>query len=94
MHSSINPPNLYKKLVKQGFKADGIKEKVEKASNIPREILLQETENNNNVSSITLTMSYNRSAPNVSLIPKFWIILIINEHLASTYMSDPMVSFK
>ena len=33
---------LIQKFVERGYKADDIKEKVEQASNIPREILLQE----------------------------------------------------
>ena len=83
------------------YKADDIKEKVEQASNIPREIILQEFEHNNNVSRITLAISYNISAPVVSLIPKYWPILNqeccclnISENLANKYESDPMVSFK
>ena len=83
------------------YKADDIKEKVEQASNIPREIILQEFEHNNNVSRITLAISYNISAPIVSLIPKYWPILNqecyclnISQNLANKYESDPMVSFK
>ena len=57
---------LTQRFVEQGYKADILKEKIEQASNIPREILLSETKNNNNVSRIPLTISYNRSTPNVS----------------------------
>ena len=40
------------------------------ASNIPTEIVLQETKNNRNVSRIPFLMSYKISAPNVSQIMK------------------------
>ena len=43
--------------VEKESKADGVKEKVERASNIPREILLPKIRNKNNVSRIHLTIS-------------------------------------
>ena len=54
------------KSVARGYKFNDIKEKAELASNIPREILLQEAKNSNNVSRILLTISLNRSTLNVS----------------------------
>ena len=44
----IESSKLIQKFVEQVCKVDYIKEKVEQASNIPREILIQETENNVN----------------------------------------------
>ena len=82
------------KFVERGYKADDIKEKAEHASNIPRRILLQETQNNNNISRIPLTISYNRSAPNYSqIMKKHWRILKINKILDKTE-GDPTISFK
>lgn len=76
------------------YKADDIQEKIEHASNSSREILLQETQNNSNVTCIPLIKSYNRSASNVSqIMKKNWSIFKINEKLAKTFEGE-LISFK
>ena len=52
---------LIQKFVKWGYKAGIIKEKVKQASNMSREILLQETQHNNNVSCRPLTICYSNT---------------------------------
>ena len=64
------------------------------ASNIPTEIVLQETKNNRNVSRIPFLISYKISAPNVSQIMKEnWSIFRVNESLSKTFAGDPIIFF-
>ena len=86
---------IIQKVVEIGCKTDDIKGKNEQASNIAREILLQKTQNNNNVNRIPLTLSDNGSTPNVSqIIKKFSFILKINGKLAKAFVGDQIIFLK
>ena len=80
--------------MERGYKADDVKEKVEQASNVPRETLLQETQNNNSVSSITdniLQQTHPRHLPNHE---EKLVYIEDKRKITKKFEGDPIRSFK
>ena len=86
---------IRQKFLDRQYKKEFLDEQIKKADRIEGKELFTCKEKNNNKNRIPLSITYNRTLPNISkIVNRNWNILQINTEFHRVFKDTPMIAFK
>ena len=86
---------IKQKFLDRQYKEEVLDEQIKKADRIERKELFTCKEKNNNKNRIPLSITYNRTLPNISkIVNRNWNILQINTEFHGVFQATPLIAFQ
>ena len=86
---------IKQKFLDRQYKEEVLDEKIKKVDRIERKELFTCKEKDNNKNRIPLSITYNRTLPNISkIVNRSWNILQINTEFCRVFKDTPIIAFK